>query len=168
MLTNAKSWQEIVAILEPQKHQSDAGVTDLMVRNLYQLSTTQGWNRMTRDEQKQIIMNSVEGCTDSIADILVDCSIAKFEIANNVRAVPGSGKVSAAKAVSKIKSEDLDLVLVRIAENFGTGSFQNKDIAPFITEFSSRQIPSRLKKLVDAGKLQDLGGAPKTYALVQS
>ena len=49
----------------------------------------------------------------------------------------------------------------------GTEAFQNKDLS-IISEslgLTPRQMPSRLKRLVANGVLEDLGGSPKHYKL---
>jgi len=160
MLTSTKSWQEIHTILHPD-------APDAMMRKMYYYSNTiQGWNRMTRDEQKQYLVDNIDGCSDSIAEILVDASIAKFELASGLRAVTTGGRTVLSKTKSKIKSEETDNILLVAAERFGNKPFKNADIAPHIKDLSARQVPSRLKKLVESGHLQDLGGSPKAYQLV--
>ncbi len=69
------------------------------------------------------------------------------------------------KVESKIKAHELDQILEVINVNFSSSKFQNKDLSGFIKNLSARQIPSRLKKLVEAEELVDLGGNPKFYAL---
>lgn len=69
------------------------------------------------------------------------------------------------KVESKIKSDELDQLLEVINSNFPNSKFQNKDVSEFVKNLSARQIPSRLKKLVEAEELVDLGGNPKFYAL---
>lgn len=69
---------------------------------------------------------------------------------------------------SKIKGDEIDLVLNTIKENFATGQqFKNKDLSDLIKSLTARQIPSRLKKLVEDGALVDCGGSPKSYSLPQ-
>lgn len=69
------------------------------------------------------------------------------------------------KVESKIKSDELDQLLEVINTNFPNSKFQNKDVSEFVKNLSARQIPSRLKKLVEAEEIVDLGGNPKFYAL---
>lgn len=66
---------------------------------------------------------------------------------------------------SKIKTSEVDEVLVVITENFPDSEFQNKDLSPLIKTLTARQIPSRLKKLIESGELVDCGGSPKKYKL---
>lgn len=66
---------------------------------------------------------------------------------------------------SKVTTTETDKIIDIIKSNFTNVEFQNKDLSPLVTDLTARQIPSRLKKLVDAGKLQDLGGSPKKYKL---
>lgn len=69
------------------------------------------------------------------------------------------------KAKSAISDSELDTMFVDIEATFGDKSFKNKDLGDLLDKWglSARQTPSRLKKLVDAGLLQDLGGSPKSY-----
>lgn len=164
MLTDAqKAWKEKHRRLYPHLYWD--WITQDHVRQLYELkSSKEGWTIMTREEQKQLIMDNIIDCTDDIAEKLLDCSIAAFEYPIKNRAGSGSKTVTTPSR-SKIKSSETDTVLLAIVERFGSTKFQNKDIAPYVTDLSARQVPSRLKKLVDAGKLSDLGGSPKTYQL---
>lgn len=66
---------------------------------------------------------------------------------------------------SKIAVDELADILVVIKENFVDTTFQNKDLSPLIQNLSARQTPSRLKRLVESGQLEDLGGSPKSYKL---
>lgn len=165
MLTDAqKAWQEKLKRLSPHKYYSE--VSEAQVRELYLIKNTkEGWSRMTRDEQKQYLMENIKGCNDRAAELLVDCSIASFQFPLKYRAGSAQNAAMPRKGKSKIKSEEMDTVLVVIVERFGKNQFQNKDIAPFVKDLSARQIPSRLKKLVEDGKLEDLGGSPKSYRL---
>jgi hypothetical protein len=70
-------------------------------------------------------------------------------------------------APSKIKATEVDQVLDIIVKNFSGKEFKNKDLSPLVEGLTARQVPSRIKKLVDAGHLVDLGGSPKSYKLVQ-
>lgn len=70
------------------------------------------------------------------------------------------------KKKSAISDADLDYIFQAIKDNFD-GKFQNKDLAPLVADkFSARQTPSRLKRLVDAGKLESDASSPKNYWLV--
>lgn len=69
------------------------------------------------------------------------------------------------KIESKIKTDELDQILAVIKSNFNTVKFQNKDVVQYIENLTARQVPSRLKKLVEANEIVDLGGNPKFYAL---
>jgi hypothetical protein len=68
-------------------------------------------------------------------------------------------------AESKVTTSEVSGIMDIIEANFSGVEFQNKDLSPLVKDLTARQIPSRLKKLVDAGKLQDLGGSPKKYKL---
>jgi hypothetical protein len=165
MLTSAQqSWQEKNRRLNPHKHYQY--VTEGHVRRLYEIKNTrEGWKNMTRDRQMSIILDSVVDCTPELAEKLVDCSIASFEYPADFRAVPKEKSIGKTRKKTEVKSQEVDSVMQIIVERFSNQSFQNKDLSPHITDLSSRQIPSRLKKLVDGGKIEDLGGSPKTYKL---
>lgn len=74
---------------------------------------------------------------------------------------------SSRKRSSGIKEEELSMMFADIVELFGDKVFQNKNLKEFDLhskwELSSRQTPSRLKKLVEQGLLLDHGGKPKSY-----
>lgn len=66
---------------------------------------------------------------------------------------------------TKINADELNTVISVIETHFRSTDFQNKDLAPLIEGLTARQIPSRLKRLVESGDLIDLGGSPKRYKL---
>ena len=68
---------------------------------------------------------------------------------------------------SSITDVDLAYIMEQIEANFKQGEkFKNKDLAPLVEDrFTARQTPSRLKKLVDAGKLESDTASPKNYWL---
>lgn len=69
---------------------------------------------------------------------------------------------------SSITDTDLAYIMEQIEANFKQGEkFKNKDLASLVEDrFTARQTPSRLKKLVDAGKLESDTASPKNYWLV--
>lgn len=74
------------------------------------------------------------------------------------------------KKASKITDSELTIMYDSLKEFFKDKDFQNRDLdgAGLLEKWSltNRQTPSRLKKLVASGKLEDLGGSPKTYKVV--
>lgn len=71
-----------------------------------------------------------------------------------------------AKKKVGIMDDDLDFLLELILENFKPEQrFKNAELAKLQTRFTNRQTPSRLKKLVDSGKLL-AEGTPKNYYYV--
>ena len=84
----------------------------------------------------------------------------------------GKKKATTAKKSTKKKSSitdtDLAYIMEQIEANFKQGEkFKNKDLASLVEDrFTARQTPSRLKKLVDAGKLENDTASPKNYWLV--
>lgn len=68
-----------------------------------------------------------------------------------------------------IQKNELDMMAESIKTIFGTEAFMNKDFASkgLLEKWnlSNRQTPSRLKKLVQMGILEDLGGSPKSYKI---
>lgn len=84
----------------------------------------------------------------------------------------GKKKATTAKKSTKKKSSitdtDLAYIMEQIEANFKQGEkFKNKDLASLVEDrFTARQTPSRLKKLVDAGKLESDTASPKNYWLV--
>jgi len=113
------------------------------------------------EEQKQYLLDNIKNLhREDVSTMVEQLDNINVDVAH----VPGS-KVSS-KPKSKINDAELDRILAVIQKNFDATEFQNKDITPFIEGLTARQVPSRIKKLVDAGKLTDLGGSPKKYILV--
>lgn len=69
-----------------------------------------------------------------------------------------------------IQKHELDMMAESIKTVFGTEAFMNRDFAPkgLLEKWnlSNRQTPPRLKKLVQMGILEDLGGSTKSYKVV--
>ena len=80
----------------------------------------------------------------------------------------GKKKAKSTKKKSSITDTDLAYIMEQIEANFKQGEkFKNKDLASLVEDrFTARQTPSRLKKLVDAGKLESDTASPKNYWLV--
>ena len=85
------------------------------------------------------------------------------------KAVGKKKATTAKKSAKKSSITDVDLayIMEQIEANFKQGEkFKNKDLAPLVEDrFTARQTPSRLKKLVDAGKLESDTASPKNYWL---
>ncbi|MBO5424581.1 MAG: hypothetical protein J6A25_03625 [Lachnospiraceae bacterium] len=79
----------------------------------------------------------------------------------------GKKKAKSTKKKSSITDTDLVYIMEQIEANFKQGEkFKNKDLASLVEDrFTARQTPSRLKKLVDAGKLESDTASPKNYWL---
>ena len=108
---------------------------------------------------REYLIGNVEGLSQDNFDRVMEQVDADFN---------GEPKKSRTASESKIKTSEVDGIIDIIAANFTGTAFQNKDLSPLVSDLglTSRQVPSRLKKLVDAGKLQDLGGSPKKYQLI--
>lgn len=69
-----------------------------------------------------------------------------------------------------IKPEELEAMKELLKAGYSDGTpFKNKDISTVMQNelgLSSRSTPSRLKRLVEEGFLEDLGGSPKSYKIV--
>lgn len=69
-----------------------------------------------------------------------------------------------------IKPEELEAMKELLKAGYSDGTpFKNKDISTVMQNelgLSSRATPSRLKRLVKEGFLEDLGGSPKSYKVV--
>lgn len=64
----------------------------------------------------------------------------------------------------KISEEEVKELFNLIKIKFKDEPFQNKNFHLIVADkYSNRQTPSRLKKLVNLGLLEDLGGTPKKY-----
>lgn len=69
---------------------------------------------------------------------------------------------------SGIKDEELVQIKDYLNINMKDKVFQNKDISKIIEEeyeIGARQLPSRLKRLVESEFLEDMGGSPKKYRI---
>jgi len=65
-----------------------------------------------------------------------------------------------------IQENELDYIMNIIVEKFSGMEFTNKNLYTYTADkFSIRQTPSRLKKLVESGKLENLGGVPSKYKI---
>ncbi len=114
------------------------------------------------EEQKQFLLDNIKNLHREDVSTMVE-QLDNINV--DVAYVPGS-KPESTKKASKINDAELDRILAVIQKNFDATEFQNKDVSPFVEGLTPRQVPSRLKKLVDAGRLTDLGGSPKKYILV--
>lgn len=69
-----------------------------------------------------------------------------------------------------IKPEELEAMKELLKAGYSDGApFKNKDISTVMQNelgLSNRSTPSRLKRLVEEGFLEDLGGSPKSYKVV--
>lgn len=64
----------------------------------------------------------------------------------------------------KITDEEVKELFNLIKIKFKDEPFQNKNFHLLVADkYSNRQTPSRLKKMVELGLLEDLGGTPKKY-----
>lgn len=112
------------------------------------------------EEQKQFLLDNINNLHREDVNTLV----TQLDI--NEDTAPAASWQGASKPKSKINDAELDRILAVIRANFDATEFQNKDITPYIEGLTARQVPSRIKKLVDAGHLTDLGGSPKKYILI--
>ncbi len=92
---------------------------------------------------------------------------AKVLTFDNVQTTFENEKTKTITGGSKITDLELQTILSIADEHFPDSAFKNADIAPLIPKLTARQTPSRLKKLVDQGYLEDLGGSPKSYKVVK-
>lgn len=66
----------------------------------------------------------------------------------------------------KITNEEIDDLFQIVKENLEGKEFKNKDFHLLVHDkYTNRQTPSRLKKMVERGYLEDLGGTPKSYKI---
>lgn len=76
-------------------------------------------------------------------------------------------KTKPRKKSKGIQNDELTMMADSIKEVFGGEVFMNRDFAAkgLIEKWglTARQTPSRLKKLVGMGILEDCGGSPKSY-----
>lgn len=70
-----------------------------------------------------------------------------------------------------ITEEELEGIKTLISAGFPSESFKNKDLSVVVQEelgITASALPSRLKRLVEQGFLEDIGGSPKSYKMVTS
>lgn len=66
----------------------------------------------------------------------------------------------------KITDEEINNLFQVVRENLEGKEFKNKDFHMLVHDkYTNRQTPSRLKKMVENGYLEDLGGTPKSYKI---
>ena len=115
------------------------------------------------DAQKQFLLDNINNLHREDVNTLV----TQLDInADTAPLASWQGGSTPTTKKSKINDAELDRILAVIRKNFDATEFQNKDLSPLIDGLTARQVPSRIKKLVDAGLLTDLGGSPKKYILV--
>lgn len=136
-----------------------------------------------RKERIKFIMDNI-GCNEEEASLIVNLKLETVQEAQDLIAFDKTTDKdtkhdeairkaqSAAKAVTKAKKkgvqdDEVEKLAEIIKSNLVDKEFQNKDLAPFLTELglTARQTPSRLKRLAEIGVLKDLGGSPKKYKL---
>ncbi len=76
---------------------------------------------------------------------------------------------------SKVTEEELETVMEVIEKHFSDKDFKSKDVLPLLPKvngepfLNNRKLPSRLKKLSQFGKIEDVPNTkPKAYKLVKS
>lgn len=70
-----------------------------------------------------------------------------------------------------ITKEELESIKTLISAGFPSEPFKNRDLSVVVQEelgITASALPSRLKKLVEQGFLEDVGGSPKSYKMVTS
>ena len=70
-----------------------------------------------------------------------------------------------------ITEEELEGIKTLISAGFPSEPFKNKDLSVVVQEelgITASALPSRLKRLVEQGFLEDIGGSPKSYKMVTS
>lgn len=70
-----------------------------------------------------------------------------------------------------ITEEELEGIKTLISAGFPSESFKNRDLSVVVQEelgITASALPSRLKRLVEQGFLEDIGGSPKSYKMVTS
>jgi len=118
------------------------------------------------DAQKQFLLDNINNLHGEDVSTLVTQLDINADTAPLASWQGGSTPTTKSKPKSKINDAELHRILDVIRKNFDATEFQNKDLSPLIDGLTARQVPSRIKKLVDSGFLTDLGGSPKKYILV--
>lgn len=122
-----------------------------------------------KDLKNPDYMASKLRCTDGVTVVEYD-KLTDNKTASEKFLVEYDGTVFVPKAPKPKKvgivENDLTFLLDIIKANFKVGQgFKNADCAKLQNRFTSRQTPSRLKKLVEQGSLKS-EGTPKTYYLI--
>lgn len=75
---------------------------------------------------------------------------------------------------SKITEQELELVMETIEKHFSDKDFKSRDVLPLLPKINgepclnNRKLPSRLKKLSEFGKIEEVPNTkPKSYKLVK-
>lgn len=91
-----------------------------------------------------------------------ETSDEKEEKKAKVKAKKDKKEQSTITSESNLKWIYEDVILVAFKDK----EFKSKDLWKLVSDkFSNRQTPHALKKLASEGKLEDLGGSPKTYKI---
>jgi hypothetical protein len=114
------------------------------------------------EEQKQFLLNNIKNLHREDVSTMVE-QLDNINV--DVAYIPNSSTPTKSTKTSKINETEIDVILELIKIHFQEVEFQNKDLSPLVEGLTPRQVPSRIKKLVEAGKLVDLGGSPKKYIL---
>jgi hypothetical protein len=114
------------------------------------------------EEQKQFLLENIKNLyREDVSTMVEQLDNINVDTAH----IPSTSAASKSTKGSKINDAELDRILEVIRLNFDATEFQNKDLSPLVQGLTARQVPSRIKKLVEAGHLADLGGSPKKYIL---
>lgn len=77
-------------------------------------------------------------------------------------------------STSKMTEEELETVMEAIEKNFVDKQFRSKDVLPTLPQvdgepfLNNRKLPSRLKKLAEFGKIEEIPNTkPKAYKLIK-
>lgn len=115
------------------------------------------------------VFTGVEVPPVTIEEFQAQKAAASKIFSEGAKAVGKKKATTTKKSAKKSSITDVDLayIMEQIEANFKQGEkFKNKDLAPLVEDrFTARQTPSRLKKLVDAGKLESDTASPKNYWL---
>lgn len=148
-------YDELVKIINEYTFTDESIVIHLTNGNIFELipmKTNRG-DIMNND----FLSTGIRIFTNSIKDTIKNTGKIKD---NNTKK-----QTNNTKAYSNDTLNELEFVLEIIHNNFSSNTkFKNKDLAPYVSNrFTSRQLPSRLKKLVDKKLLFSDNSSPKNY-----
>ena len=136
--------------------------------------------RVSNNKDNSFMLAVVKGDEDKIAEVSARRKAIADEIAKEkFKTLYGENStfgqmLAQSDSKSKITEEELEIVMETIEKHFLDKEFKSRDVLPLLPKIdgepclNNRKLPSRLKKLSEFGKLEEVPNTrPKSYKLVK-